>query len=173
MSKAILPEALEGLRTPLTAIRPDPANPNKHPKRQVDQIALSFQEFGQDQPIVVDRKGVIAKGEGRFLAAQALGWEDAAVLFVDDDELRRIRRNIADNQTAKLAEMDEAALLALAQAQEQPVAGFDEQAMKELLAAVGAGVDADESGPGNDPAAQLNRAEQLRDQWQTERGQIW
>ena len=133
MSKAILPEALEGLRTPLTAIRPDPANPNRHPKRQVDQIALSLQEFGQDQPIVVDRKGVIAKGEGRFLAAQALGWEDAAVLFVDDDELRRIRRNIADNQTAKLAEMDEAALLALAQAQEEPVAGFDEQAMKDLI----------------------------------------
>lgn len=136
MSRAILPEALESLRTPLSKIHPDPANPNKHPKRQIEQIALSLQEFGQHQPIVCDLAGVIAVGEGRYLAALALGWDDAAVVFVDDDELRRVRRNIADNQTARLAEMDAEALLALVQTQSEPVAGFDAQAVEELLKAV-------------------------------------
>ena len=76
MSHAILPEALETLRTDLEKIRPDPTNPKLHDSAQIDAIAASFLEFGQDQPIVADRNGVIAKGEGRYLAAQQLGWEE-------------------------------------------------------------------------------------------------
>ena len=44
----------------------DPTNPRLHDSAQIDAIA---------------------KGEGRLLAAQQLEWEDAAVLYVDDDNL--------------------------------------------------------------------------------------
>ena len=113
MSQAILPEALETLRTPLEKIRPDPTNPKLHDSVQIDAIFASFLEFGQDEPIVADRNGVIAKGEGRYLAAKQLGREDAAVLYVDDDDLKRIRHNIVDNRTHDMTGYDNEVLLGL------------------------------------------------------------
>ena len=60
MSQAILPETLETLRTYLETIRLAPTNPNLHGGAQIGAITATFLEFGQDQPIVADRNGVIA-----------------------------------------------------------------------------------------------------------------
>lgn len=138
MAEALIPEAFESLRQPLTTIRPDPTNPKLHTKEQVDAIAASFLEFGQDQPIVVDKDGVIAKGEGRYLAAQALGWTDAAILVVPDDELKRIRRNLADNRTHEMTGYDEEMLVRLLQQVSREdmgghVPGYDQQVIDELM----------------------------------------
>ena len=40
-----------------------------HDEKQVKKIAESIKRFGWDQPIVVDKDGVIIKGHGRRLAA--------------------------------------------------------------------------------------------------------
>lgn len=40
-------------------IKPYPKNAKKHPKKQIEQIAASIKEFGLNQPIVVDKEGVI------------------------------------------------------------------------------------------------------------------
>ena len=45
-----------------------PKNAKKHPDKQLKQIAASLKEFGWQQPIVVDKKGVIIVGHGRWLA---------------------------------------------------------------------------------------------------------
>lgn len=56
-------------------IQPYADNAKKHPKKQVEQIADSIKRFGMNQPIVVDEKGIIIVGHGRYLALQHLGWE--------------------------------------------------------------------------------------------------
>jgi len=56
-------------------ITPYSKNAKKHPKKQLEQIAASIKEFGMNQPIVVDKKGVIIVGHGRFEALKLLGME--------------------------------------------------------------------------------------------------
>jgi len=56
-------------------ITPYEKNAKKHPKKQIEQIKASLTEFGVQQPIVVDKEGVIIVGHGRYQAIQELGWE--------------------------------------------------------------------------------------------------
>ena len=56
-------------------ITPYGKNAKKHPQKQIEQIKASLTEFGVQQPIVVDKDGVIIVGHGRYLALQHLGWE--------------------------------------------------------------------------------------------------
>lgn len=51
-------------------IRPYSKNAKKHPDEQLKQIALSLQEYGWRQPIVVDKDGEIIVGHGRWMAYQ-------------------------------------------------------------------------------------------------------
>lgn len=56
-------------------ITPYEKNAKKHPEKQVEQVAESIKRFGMNQPIVVDKDGVIIVGHGRYLALQHLGME--------------------------------------------------------------------------------------------------
>lgn len=67
-------------RMRLSAIRPYEHNAKKHPQSQIDQIAASIQEFGNNDPIAVDENGVIIEGHGRFMALQQLGYTEAEVI---------------------------------------------------------------------------------------------
>jgi len=49
-------------------IKPYHKNAKKHPDKQLKQIANSLKEFGWQQPIVVDKGGVIIVGHGRWEA---------------------------------------------------------------------------------------------------------
>jgi ParB/RepB/Spo0J family partition protein len=54
-------------------------------KGDIEEMAMSLQEKGQIQPIVVDQEGYLLAGERRTLGAKQLGWKTiwAAVRFVD------------------------------------------------------------------------------------------
>lgn len=54
-------------------LRPYKRNARTHSKRQIEQIANSIRRFGFRYPILVDERGIIYCGVGRWLAAQALG----------------------------------------------------------------------------------------------------
>ena len=82
----------------IDAIRPYEKNAKKHPKKQVEQVANSIREFGFNQPIVVDKDGVIIVGHGRYEAAKYLGYEEVPVLEVDLDEERAKAYRLADNK---------------------------------------------------------------------------
>jgi ParB-like chromosome segregation protein Spo0J len=72
-----------------------------HDQKQIEKIAESIRRFGWDQPIVVDKNGVIIKGHGRTLAAKHLGLDKVPVLVRDDltdDQVKAAR--IADNRVA-------------------------------------------------------------------------
>jgi DNA modification methylase len=51
-------------------IQPYSDNAKKHPDKQLKQIAASLVRFGWQQPIVVDKQGIIIVGHGRYAAWQ-------------------------------------------------------------------------------------------------------
>ncbi|MFN8579325.1 MAG: site-specific DNA-methyltransferase [Candidatus Sericytochromatia bacterium] len=86
-------------------IKPYDKNAKKHPKKQIEQVANSIKEFGMNQPIVVDKQGVIIVGHGRYEALKHLGWEikDEYIKVVDLTEEQAKAYRLADN---KLNESD-------------------------------------------------------------------
>jgi len=87
----------------LNSIRPYPQNAKKHPKGQVAQIAASIKEFGFNQPIAVDKEGVIIVGHGRYYAAESLELETVPTTTLDLTEEQAKAYRLADN---KLNESD-------------------------------------------------------------------
>lgn len=86
---------------PIEKIKPYENNVKIHDEKQVGKIAESIKRFGWDQPIVVDKDGIIIKGHGRTLAAKLLGLKEVPVLVRDDltpDQVNAAR--IADNRVA-------------------------------------------------------------------------
>lgn len=87
---------------PIEDITPYEMNVKKHDIAQVSGIANAIRRFGFDQPIVVDRNGVIIKGHGRRLAAIELGMKTVPVWHRKDltaEEARASR--LADNRVAQ------------------------------------------------------------------------
>src|SRR5262245_60321700 len=100
----------------------------------------SLAEFGQDQPLVVQKQGMIVrKGNGRLKAALELGWEWIAAFVVDESDVRAVARAIADNRTAELATWDEEKLAALLKSIREAedidlvVTGFSQTDIDQLL----------------------------------------
>jgi len=88
---------------PIGDIKPYSKNAKQHPEKQIKKIADSIQEFGFNQPIVVDKEGIIVVGHGRYIAAQFLGLEEVPVLSLDVSEEKAKAYRLADN---KLNESD-------------------------------------------------------------------
>lgn len=87
-------------------IRPYGNNP-RHNDNAVGAVANSIKEFGWQQPIVVDKDGVIIAGHTRFKAAKDLGLDEVPVVIADgltDEQIRAYR--LADNKSGELAEWD-------------------------------------------------------------------
>lgn len=82
-------------------------NTKLHPADQVKAIASSIKKFDWDQPIVVDKDGVIIKGHGRRLAAISLGLKQVPVLIRDDlNKTEVMAARLADNHVAALGNID-------------------------------------------------------------------
>jgi len=95
---------------PIDSISQDPANLRKHGERNIDAIVASLRKFGQQHPIVIDSKGIILSGNGRYMAAVKLGWHEIQVVESDLTGSAATAYAIADNRTAELAEWDTTAL---------------------------------------------------------------
>lgn len=86
---------------------PDDRNARRHDKRNIAEVKKSLQQFGQHRAFVVQRgSNRILVGNGMYEAMRQLGWKEADVYFVDDDDATAVRRALADNRTAELAEWD-------------------------------------------------------------------
>lgn len=74
-------------------------NAKIHTLDQVEQIANSIKQFGFQQPIVVDKNGVVIIGHGRLMAAKELMLDKVPVVRADDlteDQVKALR--LADNK---------------------------------------------------------------------------
>ncbi len=93
---------------PIDALKPDPANPRLHSKKQIRQIAQSIKTFGFNVPILIDRDGNVVAGHGRLLACRELGWSEVPTLCLDHLTAAQARAfMIADNRLTEIASWDD------------------------------------------------------------------
>lgn len=120
-------------------IIPYARNPRKNADA-VTKVKASLQEFGWQQPIVVDKEMVVIVGHTRLEAAKELGYTEVPVFIADhltDAQVKAYR--IADNRVHQEAEWD-IDLLKLEFADLQDVdfdlakTGFDDNELNNLLA---------------------------------------
>src|ERR1700724_1236090 len=92
-------------------LKPDPANPRCHSKRQVRQIADSIRAFGLNVPILIDRDNNVIAGHGRLLACGELGITEVPTLSLDHLTPAQARAfMIADNRLTEIAIWDDSLL---------------------------------------------------------------
>lgn len=104
-------------------------------KGAVPVIAESLQEFGQHRPVVVQAKtNKVIAGNHMVRAAQVIGWDEVEVKIVDDDDLKAMRRAIADNAVSDQAKWDLGVLKELIDVTGSDVPGVDEALLKKIYA---------------------------------------
>lgn len=88
-------------------IQPYAGNPRTISDDAVNRVSKSIEEFGFQQPIVVDKNHVIIVGHTRYIAAIELGLEKVPIHVAEnltDEQVRAYR--IADNKTGEISSWD-------------------------------------------------------------------
>lgn len=86
---------------PIERIIPFEKNAKIHDEDQVSKIAASIRLSGFNQPIYVDKNGVIIKGHGRRLAALKLGLKRIPVIVSPNSDEVNAADRLADNRVAQ------------------------------------------------------------------------
>ncbi|MBW1778622.1 MAG: ParB N-terminal domain-containing protein, partial [Deltaproteobacteria bacterium] len=69
---------------PIDEVKPNPRNPNKHPRRQIDLLSKIMQSQGWRAPVTVSTlTGFVVRGHGRLEAARRLGLQAVPVDYQD------------------------------------------------------------------------------------------
>jgi DNA modification methylase len=138
----------------------DPSNARTG--HDLEQLQASIEEFGFADPIEAQRgTGRIIAGNGRYQAAKALGLNEVPVIWHDMDDLEATRYGLANNQLTDNSEWDLDVLPDLLNEVGLDVPGFDTFELPEV------------NGPIQEDEPQVDRAEELREKWQIEEGQLW
>jgi site-specific DNA-methyltransferase (adenine-specific) len=107
-------------------LKPNPRNPNTHPKAQLDRLGAIIAAQGWRNPIVISkRSGLIVKGHARYQVSLLRNWSEVPI---DEQHYASAAAEhadlIADNRIAELAQTDDSALANLL-AELQNTANFD------------------------------------------------
>lgn len=165
-------EALREIAVPIDSVIPDRRNARVHPARNLKTLRDSLQCYGQRKPIVVRRAdNRIIAGNGLWKAAKDLGWKQIAAVFVDDDEITATGYALMDNQSALLSEWDFDRLGELVAELNSAnfdlsLTGFDSEELTRFITT-------GESAPVIDAEPQIDQAEELREKWGVEYGDLW
>ena len=91
----------------ITAVKPYDKNPRKN-DRAVDVVANSLEQYGFQQPIVVDKDMTIIVGHTRYKAAKKLNFKQIPVLVASElTEEQAQAYRIMDNRSSENARWDE------------------------------------------------------------------
>lgn len=124
---------------PTHHLKPNPLNPNQHPKEQIELLKNIIESTGWRQPITVsNQSGYVVKGHGRLEAAKLAGWSNVPVDYQDysnlDEEYADL---IADNRLAELSEIDNQTLTELLDSFEDDamlsLTGYDSEDIESIL----------------------------------------
>lgn len=112
MSRSRKPRLHQAETVTLDSLTPHPRNYRGHPDDQLAHIEQSLREHGQYRNIVVARDGTILAGHGVAEAARRVGLAEVSVirLPVGRDDPRALRLLAGDNETGRLAAVDDEAL---------------------------------------------------------------
>lgn len=91
---------------PLDSIRPYWRNPRVITDEAVNAVAKSIEEYGYQQPIVVDTENVIIIGHTRYIALRRLGVEQVPVLVADLPAYKAKELRVVDNRTHEYTSWD-------------------------------------------------------------------
>ena len=123
---------------PIDSLHPDPANPRRIGKEELEALTRSLREFGFVQPVLARKTdNVVIGGHQRLLAARRLGWKTVPAIFLDLSVEQSRLLNLALNRIS--GEWDQE-LLARMLADLKPVedidlslSGFTEEELGKLL----------------------------------------
>jgi DNA modification methylase len=132
-----LPATIE--HWPVERLVPYEHNARTHSSAQIEQIALSMEQFGFTNPILVDGQSSILAGHARLCAARSLNFEKVPVIVLDHfTDIQKRAYILADNQLALNAGWDDTLLAQqLTRLREEgfslETVGFDDEALAALL----------------------------------------
>lgn len=96
---------------PVSEIKPYENNPRDN-SRAVEYVKKSIEEFGFQQPLVLDKDKTIIVGHTRFLAAKEIGLETVPCVIADNlTEAQAKAYRLADNKTSDYSVWDNKLLL--------------------------------------------------------------
>jgi len=148
----------------------NPGNWRIHPKAQQDALAGAIAEVGYIRSVTVNKRtGHVIDGHLRVALAMRQGVKSIPVEYVDLTEAEEAEALATLDPLAAMAAADKEKLDDLLQSVKSADAAV--QAMLAEMAEK-AGLYLDKDKP-DDPGAQIDKAEELRQKWQTETGQLW
>ena len=158
-------------RVPASELLPNPRNWRLHPQAQESALRGVLDEIGvADAVIVRETEDGLELIDGH-LRRDVLGDQPVPVLVLDVTEEEAEKLLLTLDPLAMMAHADTDQLLGLLR--DNP---FESQAVSDMLEAVANGERLpmpDLTEPVDDPGPQIDRADELREKWQTERGQVW
>ena len=93
---------------PIDHLKPDPSNPRRHERKQIQKIAESIQAFGFNVPILIDAELRVIAGNGRLLACRHLGRSEVPTISLEHlSEAQARAFMIADNRLTEIANWDD------------------------------------------------------------------
>jgi DNA modification methylase len=166
------------IKVKLGALQPWGHNPRSSTKKQAARILESFNTFGQVQTIAVGPAFEVYDGHQRLsalLTMHGAGYEidarQSARALTDDERRRLVVALHAGAQGAwdwdSLSGWDESLLKS---------AGMDNDLLAQMnrdATALRAMLEADAGASDVDAEPQIDKADELREKWQTARGQVW
>lgn len=107
-------------------LRPYARNARTHSPKQITQIAASIRTFGFNNPVLIDKAGIIIAGHGRVEAAKQLNLDTVPVIRLEHlSEDQKRAYILADNRLAEKAGWDREILAIELQHLVMVDAGFD------------------------------------------------
>jgi ParB-like chromosome segregation protein Spo0J len=157
----------------VSELRPAEWNPRLIKDKRFKQLCRSLEadpQFLWQRPILAKLDGEVLAGNMRLRAAIHLGWSNVPAILADIPDQLAKERALRDNNG--FGEWQEDELSALIYELEQAgsdldLLGFEDDYLKQMRELSGS------TGETDAPEAQIDRAEELREQWGTARGQLW
>ena len=94
----------------ISEIKPYKNNPREIPVEAVEKVMQSIKQFGNNQPIVVDKNNVIVVGHTRWRALKNLGKTKAFIVKKEFNKSDAIAYRIMDNRSGENSKWEKALL---------------------------------------------------------------
>lgn len=143
----------------LSVLVDDPENAREHDEKNLAAIRDSLTQFGQVEPLVVQKRtNMVIGGNGRLTVMRSLGWTHADVVVVDLDDAAARALAIALNRTPELGRWNtdklNAALAQITQARpDLNVPGFSVDDLRRHMGSESAFLSAFTGGPSSPPVS--------------------
>lgn len=165
----------------LKSLIPDHANANRGTKRGRAALESSLRKYGAGRSVLIDRNGRIIAGNKTVEAAGKVGIDNVIVVPTDGKQIVAVQRMdldidsaegrelaYADNRVGEISlDWNPAQMLADIDAGIDLSGMFEKDELDTMLAELKLNDNV------NDAEPQVDRAEELRQKWQVESGQLW